>query len=517
MAGELDVAGAQMKRFVLVLVLLLVLALGSAHAHVGSPTVFYQGQAGPYTARVVIKPAEVIPGLAEISVRVEGSGIERVTALPMKWNMGRQGAPPPDVAKPVRGETNLHTAELWFMEPGPHAVEIEITGAAGSGRVSVPVDAAAMRVLSMPKGLGVMLVVLGIGVLGLLVSIAGAAVRESSVEPGVEPTLRRRRWARVLMGGLAALLVLLLWGGKRWWEAEAADYRNNRLYRPVETRATAVNEDGRRILRLEVPDFSGAAPLVPDHGKLMHLFLMREPALDAFAHLHPVKRSKQTFEGVLPDLPTGRYRVYADVTYETGWSDTLTATVDLPEARTAGPIPRLREDADDSWSIGPGCSVAAAGGECQLSPGCFMRAEGRTGVRANQPTELRFAVHDADSKPVVLESYLGMRGHLVLSRTDGAVYTHLHPGGSASMAAMQLSTLRAEGKLPLRAAFGKEDPLCELPAPGPAELSLLRGRDEGQSTVSFPYAFPKPGTYRLWVQVKVGGEVKTGVWDVVVE
>ena len=60
--------------------------------HVGSPNVFFDGQAGPYPVHVVIRPPEVIPGLAEISVRVEGGGIERVTALPIKWNAGRQGA-----------------------------------------------------------------------------------------------------------------------------------------------------------------------------------------------------------------------------------------------------------------------------------------------------------------------------------------------------------------------------------------------------------------------------------------
>src|SRR5262249_30302149 len=132
----------------------------------------------------------------------------------------------------------------------------------------------------------------------------------------------------------------------------------------------------------------------------------------------------------------------------------------------------------------------------------------------NQQISLKFAVLDSNSQPVDVEPYLGMRGHLALRREDGAVFTHLHPGGSASMAAMQLSVLRADGKLPLTAAFGGDDPLCQLPMPLAGELAWLAGNDKSNGQVSFPYAFPKSGRYRIWVQVKVNGEVLTGAFDV---
>lgn len=510
----------------IVLVLLFVLVLDflppNAHAHIGSPNVFFEGQAGPYPIHVVIRPAEVIPGLAEISVRVQGGGVQRVTALPISWNAGRKGAPPPDVARLVRGETNLYSAQLWFMQTGAQSVELMVTGASGTGRVTIPADAVARRVLAMPKSLGGILAVLGLVLVTLVVSIIGAAVRESVLEPGLEPAPRRRWWARGSMVAFAVFLMLLLWGGKHWWEAEAADYRNNRLYRPLAAVAGVHEENSRRVLRLEVPGFAGFPPLVPDHGKLMHLFLVREPALDVFAHLHPIKANKQRFESVLPDLPGGSYRLYADVTYETGFSDTLTTEVEIPEkppgANALSGTTLL--DSDDSWRTAPSFDATRSTRECRLAGenGMIMTWLAPERIALNQPISLQFMVRDANGRPAVLEPYLGMRGHLALRRYDGSVFTHLHPGGSASMAAMRLSVLRTEGKLPLEAAFGADEPICKLPAELPIEQAWLSGTGGGNAgSVSFPYAFPKRGEYRLWVQVKVNGEVLTGVYDLVVD
>src|SRR5438128_9916211 len=100
----------------------------AVEAHIGSPNVFFDGKAGEYLVRAVIRPPQVVPGLAAITVLVPGEPVQRVTVLPVVWNAGREGAPPPDEGKLVRGETNLYSAALWIMKPGAYSGGVSIEG-----------------------------------------------------------------------------------------------------------------------------------------------------------------------------------------------------------------------------------------------------------------------------------------------------------------------------------------------------------------------------------------------------
>src|ERR1051326_2879805 len=145
----LDERGETVKRLFLAVTALLLAV--SARAHIGSPTVVFDGSAGPYPVRVIVRPPPVVPGRAEIDVRLlqEASDGIKVTVLPVNGWAGLKGAPAPDVATPVRGEPALRHAELWLMTSGSYSVHVAVAGERGSGTGIVPVLSIATRRLMM--------------------------------------------------------------------------------------------------------------------------------------------------------------------------------------------------------------------------------------------------------------------------------------------------------------------------------------------------------------------------------
>jgi hypothetical protein len=477
----------------------LVLAAASM-AHVGSPDTFFAGKAGSYDVRVSVRLPGVIPGRAQIAVRLVGvtkPQEHHVTVRAGQWNVGLNGAPPPENATPVPGDPELYAAELWFMTASSYQMAVAVDGPSGQGNVLVPVVALATAERPMPPWLGAVLAALGVFLTAGLLTIIDSAVRESVLPPGVEPDGVRRRQARIGVAVMAIFAGLALWGGNRWWNAEASSYSQFILYRPFASNATVARQGDRRSLTVGIRDerWSGRPNpasrynvLLPDHGKLMHLFLVREPALDALAHLHPVARTPEAvdFDADLPPLPPGRYRVYGDIVHESGYAQTLVSSVELTGSGNAA---AAATDADDSWFSGGG-TVEAATATFDLGDDTHLEWQrGDRGIDAGVERDLRFVVRDASGAPAMVEPYMGMAAHVVIASRDGSVFAHLHPSGSISMAAMQKF-----------AGGAAADPHAGHVMPV-------------ESGVAIPYAFPKAGPFRIFVQVKRGGEVKTAAFD----
>src|SRR5947208_13989729 len=93
-----------------------------ARAHVGSPNVFFEGQAGPYPVRVIIRPPAVLPGTAQVDVRVGVGVVTNVSVQALLWQTAHDAAPAPQVASAVAGETNLYNAALWLLWAGSYGV-----------------------------------------------------------------------------------------------------------------------------------------------------------------------------------------------------------------------------------------------------------------------------------------------------------------------------------------------------------------------------------------------------------
>ena len=183
-------------------------------AHVGSLNVYYEGEAGSYPIRVIIRPPGVVPGLAEIMVRSLGEGVEKVMVQPVKWDTGSEGSPPPDVAINVPGDETLFHSELWLMDFGSYSVNVDVYGEQGQGRAIVPVNSIATKQLEMSLLLKGILSALMVFLVSGGITIVGAAVRESTLESGSKISKERIKKSRISM--LLGILVFigLLYGGK---------------------------------------------------------------------------------------------------------------------------------------------------------------------------------------------------------------------------------------------------------------------------------------------------------------
>jgi hypothetical protein len=451
--------------------LLVALIQAPTFAHIGSPDVFLDGSAGPYHLFVTVRPPIAIPGVADVEVLTTSDDVRDVHIVPLPLaGQGAKFAPVPDRAVRSTADRKLFTGHLWLMTAGAWQVRVIVAGDKGEGTLSVPVPTLPQRTLAMTSSLRAILFVFMFLLAAGIVAIVSAMAREAKLGAGERFDRRARRRGRIA-GAIATVgVIAIIYLGSLWWGVEATAY-DRYVYKPLLATPT-LNGSTLRV-DLHDPGWIGSRRLddfVTDHGHLMHLFVL-SPDLDRLYHLHPDEISAGRFEQRLPGMLAGKYDIFADVIHATGVPETVTGQLDMPGI-SGTPL-----DGDDSaWS------------SSETTPTKIVWVRDTALLQPRKLTMFTFRVEDETGKPVQdLELYMGMPGHAVFVKRDRKVFAHVHPSGSAPMAAIDMAMRSSNVHMQ-----------HEMMTP---------------STVTFPYGFPEPGQYRIFVQVKRGGSVITSAFD----
>jgi hypothetical protein len=465
--------------------------MGRAQAHIGSPDDFLEGDAGPYHLMVTVRPPQVVPGVAEVEIRSSSPELRDLKVSPVPLNSaGAKLSPKPDTLVPSREDPQFYTGSIWLMSCCNWQVRVFADGVQGKGQMTVPVVAVASRTLQMQKTMaGVLLFFLAFLAVGAI-SITGAFAREAGLEPGERPSASDRRRGRVAMVAAGALVFTAIGLGKVWWDSDDSAFQRY-IYKPLQM--TASYDAGRLTRDVQSSGWLQAIDdLVPDHNHLMHLYVIHVPEMDRVWHLHPAIGKTGRFVHELPPMPAGRYQLFADVVHKTGLPETLTTEIDLPDV-AGKPL-----SGDDSAGAGSALSPGGADRTVAELPDGYRMVWERPErpIKAGQAMSFRFRVEDPNGHPATdMEFYMGMLGHAAFLKSDRSTFAHLHPSGTVSMAALSLA-----------------NQTLGLSVDPHAGHMMMHGGGI-PATVSFPYAFPRPGNYRMFVQVKRGGTIETGVFD----
>jgi hypothetical protein len=541
-------------KYLLSILIIFVFATKISFAHIGSPGVVMQGKAGAYQLTVNVMPPDVIPGVAKVTVFVQGEAISAVHARAIYYRTGDEGAPKPDELLPVEGQPGQFAGEVWMMVTGSSSVQLMVEGDKGKGEMIVPVVAVSTATRDLPASTGYLLGGLGLFLVILLVTIFGASVSDGLTPKGEEINSKRKRNRRI--GFTVGLLcsTALLYGGNAWWQSWANDYKQY-MYRPMQAVSTIEEKDSTLYLKFMI-DTSDAQRIgsvsyvVPDHGKMMHLFILRIPEMDAFAHLHPQRLDSVTFTSILPSLPKGKYLIFADIVYLSGYTETIKDTLHI-SADISDHNRKL--DKDDAYAFAMPANLVDANPPPGEEDNFFICGKPGTGVKLKDGStmvwegqkdesmyegvlyNLQFAVYAPDGTPAKLDPYLGMGGHAAIIRNDGNVYMHMHPGGTVNMASQTLLNKRLSdtAKLAIYPTDTKAfrdsvdnwmkylyglpantlDSLLLTDMPFEHNAGMEMDGETHSNMLQFPYQFPSAGQYRIWVQVKHNGQILTAAFD----
>ncbi|WP_232265673.1 hypothetical protein [Streptomyces pactum] len=189
-----------------------------------------------------------------------------------------------------------------------------------------------------------------------------------------------------------------------------------------------------------------------EHGKELHLIVSARD-LTTYRHLHPTRAADGTWSTRVELPRAGDYRLFADFTPGGKGTENLTLGADLAVGGTYRP------------------ATLPEPGRTATVDGYTVTLDGE--LRPGAESELTLSVSRKGRPVTDLDPYLGAYGHLVALRGGDLGYLHVHPGGE------------------------------------PGDGSTRPGPD-----ISFIATAPSAGTYRLFLDFKHEGTVRTAAFTV---
>jgi len=221
--------------------------------------------------------------------------------------------------------------------------------------------------------------------------------------------------------------------------------------RPADTSLPAGRDVPYRFT-IEGPDGAPETSYQPAHTKDLHLVVVRRD-LSTCQHVHPARAADGTWSVPL-DLDAGVYRVLADCR-PTGADHQLVLGADLLVPGELEPVDLPAPRATDTTT--DGYTVALHG----------------TPI-AGHESDLVLSVSRGARPVTTLQPYHGAYGHLVALRSGDLAYLHTH----------------------LEGTVGEADD------------------DTGGPDIAFATTFPTASTYRLFLDFRAGGVVRTAAFTV---
>ena len=207
-------------------------------------------------------------------------------------------------------------------------------------------------------------------------------------------------------------------------------------------------------LQIRLYDGSTGLPVddvVPHHNALMHTVCIDERN-NALVHVHPARSATGLFVISRVWIPAGTYACRIETERINSGSTIASFDLTIPGTATRYPSP-------GSLDVP------------QAIDGYEVRVQAQQSIVAGVPVSLNVSILRGGEPINGIQPWLGMRGHLIVRSTDTQLYGHVH-------------------------AVGTMDEAFQ-PAIQPG------------NTVTFVYAFPQPGSYTLWFQVRTDGTILT--------